>query len=86
MNTLTRKALVLVLLLGCKGAQTSVDFTVRVGADSCKEDRDSGVDENEFVTLNCAKVDGEGTVRIRFPRREWWSIELRQSKPNVPGK
>lgn len=91
-NHLTRKGFVLglsLLLFGCpQGTKTAVDFTVKVGADTCKEDRAAEPVENEFVTLDCANVSGEGTVRIRFPRRAWWNIQTRDigNTPTVPGK
>lgn len=86
---LSRKALVLIglILVSCKGAQTSVDFAVKVGVDTCKEDR-RAEPENEYVTLDCASVSGEGAVRIRFPRRAWWGMVTRDAgvTPSVPGK
>lgn len=76
------------LTISCKGAKTSVDFTVKVGVDTCKEDRAAEPVDNEFVTLNCANVSGEGSVRVRFPRRAWWNIQVRDigNTPSVPGK
>lgn len=87
---LSRKALILVglVLVSCKGAQTSVDFTVKVGVETCKEDRRAEPVENEYVTLDCANVSGEGAVRVRFPRRAWWGMVSRDAgvTPVVPGK
>lgn len=87
---LTRKGFVLglaFLLFGCP-AKTAVDFTVRVGVDTCKEDRQAEPVENEYVTLDCTKVSGEGSVRVRFPRRAWWSMQARDigNVPTLPGK
>lgn len=89
MNLARKAVFILFLSLGaCKGSQTAVDFTVKVGADTCNEDRAAEPVDNEFVTLDCAKVSGEGSVRIRFPRRAWWDIKVRSigNEPSVPGK
>lgn len=74
--------------ISCKGTQTAVDFTVRVGVDTCKEDSAAVPVENELVTLDCVSASGEGTVKVRFPRRAWWNIQARDvgNTPNVPGK
>lgn len=77
------------LVLGCPpGTQTAAEFTVKVSADLCKEDT-SGPSSPENVTLSCPKVEGGGTVRIVFPRKEWWAIKIRTREPFLkpdPGK
>lgn len=58
-----------------------VTHEVRVGDDTCKEDRSSIADAGEYVTLDCSG-DG-GTIRVLFPRKEWHDI-LRDRTGSVP--
>jgi len=63
-------------VLGClQGSKTTFEVGVKVGADTCKEDRQAPP-ENEYVFLDCLTVDGSGTIKVQFPRRQWYGIKL----------
>ncbi len=82
--SLTCKLAVLLALsasLSCQGAKTTVDFTVRVGADTCSDANVTPPDEDSTV-IDCVKASGEGTVRIVFPRTLWY----RMKAPRTEGK
>lgn len=69
--------LAVILLLGCpQGTKTTLDVGVRVGTDTCKEDR-SAPASNEYAFLDCADVSGEGRIRVQFPRTEWYTMRAR---------
>lgn len=82
---LTRKGFALgfaFLLFGCPpGTKTTVDFTVKVGADTCHDAGVAPPDEDSAV-IDCVKASGEGSVRVVFPRTLW----LRMQAPRTEGK
>jgi hypothetical protein len=69
-------------LLGCPpGTKTTVDFTVKVGADTCRDAGVTSPDEDSAV-IDCVKASGEGSVRILFPRSLWYRMQA----PRTEGK
>lgn len=85
MMSLTRKGFLLglaLLFFGCKGARTTVDFTVRVGVESCHDAAGVAPPDEDSAILDCLKANGEGSVRVVFPRMLW----LRMQAPRTEGK
>ena len=76
MGVLTVFMLVLTaFLLGCPpGTKTVLEVGVKVDADHCKEDLSAPVPDNETVAVDCLSASGEGTIKVQFPRREWYNI------------
>lgn len=61
---------------GCKGAKTSLDFTVRVDPANCKERQNEAFGaQHEYAILDC--LSGEGNVKVVFPREEWHAMKHR---------
>ena len=70
-------------LMGCPpGTKTAVEFTVKVTANGCAEDK--AFVDNETVALDCAAEAG-GTIKVQFPRRQWWAIKAAQHGSVDPG-
>ena len=71
------------LLMGCPpGTKTAVEFTVKVTADGCLEDK--RYVDNETVALDC-QAEAGGSVKVQFPRRQWWAIKAAQHGTNDTG-
>lgn len=73
-----------ILLLGCPpGTKSSVDLTVQVDPEHCKEDKDVTTTPGDLALLDCTTVGG--TVHVQFPRKEWYA--MRFGVPDAgPGK
>lgn len=80
-------ACIVVMSLGCPpGTKTSVDFTVKVSADLCKENKESPDSTAQQAALDC-QVEAGTSVRVLFPRREWGQMKFHDPKADPgPGK
>lgn len=57
---------------GCSGSKISASVAVSVDPSTCAERSDVNVTpRNDIAILDCAKVGGEGTITVEFPREQW---------------
>lgn len=74
------------IAIGCPGAKTTVDFTVKVSATACKEDKESPMSTSQTALLDC-EVEAGTSVRVAFPRKAWSAIKYSDSEVDAgPGK
>ena len=63
-----------------------MDFTVRVNANVCKEDKDSAMSTSQIAALDC-QVEAGGSVKVVFPRKAWVAVKFQDPNADAgPGK
>lgn len=63
------------VLSGCTGTKVAGSLSVSVDPSTCSESK--AVDQtprNDLAILDCARIGGEGTITVQFPREQWTAM------------